>query len=177
MNKYFQIKRIAIAICWAVVLCPSSGFSPPTGTGPREVGDYFPRGIDDESSESPRFHVRSMEQQKLDPKKALSIDQYKSQLLANTFDYSSNDQIAGLYSHRTNSFFVNEGHTRLAAALEIAKDTGNWSHFKRLVKYGYWHKTDSASFKHYPLPMRSTWSNFFQCRRTLGMVASPDGHY
>jgi hypothetical protein len=44
-----------------------------------------------------------------------------------------------------NTYYIGEGHTRLAAALELAKQSGNFSHVMKLLNQGRWTPGTPAS--------------------------------
>ncbi|MSP18785.1 MAG: hypothetical protein EXR74_04360 [Bdellovibrionales bacterium] len=125
---------------------------------------------------APQFFVMSMTQSGLTAEKSSQIDDLKKRMREGTFEFNDNRQVSGLYHERSDTYFVSEGHHRLAAALEIAKEDGDWSFFKKLVQKGYWDKTDTVPQNRYRIKMRSSWSNFMGCRLLLSRLVPTRGN-
>jgi hypothetical protein len=138
--------------------------------GPRQDGAHRPYIADAEAPEVPHFFTMSMTQTGLDPTKSKNIDDYKSRMLQKTFDYGDNRQVSGLFHPGSGTYFVSEGHHRLAAALEIARETGNWSPFKKLIQNGYWGEAAELPGERHRLAMRSGWLNKLSCRALISLV-------
>ena len=138
----------------------------------RQNGSYRPN-IEVNSSSTPEFSALSLYQKGFTtPEKRKSVGDHKAKMLAGEFDYAHMDRISGLYNRNTNTFYVSEGHTRLSAALEIAREKGDWSYFKKLIQSGYWDETDTIPRETYSLPMRMNLFNFVGCLRTLRNIAA-----
>ena len=140
---------------------------------PRYLGSHRP-GIEI-TPEEPNFSVMSMSQPGLHANKSTQIDDFKKRMLDGTFQYEDYRQVSGLYHERSGTYFVNEGHHRLAAALEIAKEKGDWRFFKKLIERGYWSKTEAVPDRKYPLKMRTGWNNFIGCHLMLRRLVPSRG--
>ncbi len=140
----------------------------------RVQGNHAPYFIINKSE--PSFFVMSMMQSGLLPEKSQQIDEFKKKMLDNTFEFEDMRQVSGLYHERSDTYFISEGHHRLAAALEIAKEQGDWSFFKKLIQKGYWSKTDTVPSNRYKLSMRTNWGNFLSCRVLLGRLVPSRGN-
>ena len=98
------------------------------------------------------------------------MDELKRKMVAGTFDYQSDVQIAGYYHEETRTFFLEEGHHRVAAALELAYETGNWTYFRKLVDAGYWDLRVDVPFSRHRLTMRGKWYQGLSCRALIGQI-------
>ncbi len=98
-------------------------------------------------------------------------DHYLKVLSNGTFDYKDDDHVvSGYYHERSRTYFVNEGNHRIAAALQIAKDTGNWAPFKKLIGHGTWSITGELPRDRYRVHVRSTWGNFISWKYFTGPI-------
>lgn len=135
---------------------------------PRRQGSYRPNVQEVNSPAIPDFSALSLYQKGFTSKeKRDSVEGLKNKMLTGEFDYSLADRVSGLYNRSTNTFYVSEGHTRMSAALEIAREKGDWSYFKKLIQSGYWDETDTIPKETYALPMRMNLFNFIGCLRIL----------
>jgi filamentous hemagglutinin len=114
-------------------------------------------------STEPTFNYLSMAQKGLLPERSEQIDDFKRRMKDGSFKYDDYRQISGLYHEPSDTYFISEGHHRLAAALEIAQERGDWSFFNRLIQKGYWSRTDRKPKIQYPLKTRKTSSRFHSC--------------
>ncbi len=139
---------------------------------PRKDGSFRPKIYEVSSPSVPDFAALSLYQKGFTtPEKKQSVDVFKEKLLRGEFDFSINDQVSGLFNPSTNTFYVSEGHTRIAAALEIAHEKNDWSYFKKLIQSGYWDETDTVPKETYPLFMRTNIFNFLGCRKTIAKIS------
>ena len=136
---------------------------------PRHRGSHRP--VIQITPEKPTFSIMSITQSGLSADKIGQIDDFKKRMLDGTFQYEDYRQVSGLYHERSDTYFVKEGHHRLAAALEIAKERGDWSFFKKLIERGYWSTAVRVNDRKYPLPMRTGWNNFISCHFMLRRLA------
>lgn len=119
------------------------------------------------------FIMSGHEQAKLPRPEAL--EEIKSDMLNETFDYNLVEaRVGGFYHNRTGTFFVTDGHHRLAAALEVAVETGDYKPFKKLMALGLWERSDSLPKTHYRLPMRSSWTKFLAYRALINRMTPPE---
>jgi hypothetical protein len=96
------------------------------------------------------------------------IETMKRDMREGNFLYESPEgRLGGHYYERRRVFFVGEGHHRLAAALEIAREDGDWRPFRQLIRHGLWEKIDRLPANRYRLPVRSTWSSAWGWRNFL----------
>ncbi len=115
---------------------------------------YRPYWLDPESIERPDIKVLSSTQSYVED--WVKVAALKKAMLNGSFAFSSLEgRIGGEYHEPRKIFFVGEGHHRLAAALEIAFESGNWSCFNKLIRYGDWEKTSRNPRDAYRLPVRS----------------------
>ena len=100
-----------------------------------------------------------------------SIDKLKTDMLNEQFDYESSKlSMAGFFHPDSRTIFISEGHHRVAAAIEIAYETGNWRYFNRPIGTNVWryipHKPDTAKI----LPYRSRGLDVFRWRIFLNQL-------
>ncbi len=127
---------------------------------------YVPYFVAPDRYERPDVLILSGSQNVVD--RVNDIEAFKRDMLEERFLFESSEgRIGGHYHERRRIFFVGEGHHRLAAALEIAKETGDWRPFRRLLRHGLWQKTDRIPDLHHRLPVRSTWGNYLSWRSFL----------
>ncbi len=177
----FQLgKKLCVNLCFlsllSFLLISRAIANPPTEPikNPRVDGRH--RSTIQLDSTEPQFFVMSMTQSGLIAEKSSQIDDLKKRMREGTFEFNDNRQVSGLYHERSDTYFVSEGHHRLAAALEIAKEEGDWSFFKKLVQKGYWDKTETVPQNRYRIKMRSSWSNFIGCRLLLSRLVPTRGN-
>lgn len=137
--------------------------------GKRQDGSYRFR-IDTEDTRVPRLHIMSSSQPGLDTEKMKQIDGLKLKMAGGTFDYQSDIQISGFYHEGTDTFFLEEGHHRVSAALELAYETGNWSYFRKLMNTGYWDLRADVPPRRYRLTMRSSLFSALPCRSLISQI-------
>lgn len=138
---------------------------------PRMNGNHRP--YIELNSKEPDFYAMSMTQYGLNDSKTDQIDLFKKKMLEGTFEYNDERQVSGLFHERSHTYFISEGHHRLAAAFEIAKESGDWSYFKKLIAHGYWYKTDEVPKNRYSLKMRTNWKTAISCHFLLARLVSP----
>lgn len=104
------------------------------------------------------------------------VDSIKQSIVAGTFDFKElNNRIGGYYQPRNKIFYVAEGNHRLAAALEIAKETGNWSPAKKLLQNGNWDETQGAPQQYFKINVRKTLWDSIGWRKFLSPVTPTSG--
>ena len=74
-------------------------------------------------------------------------------------------QIGGVIDPR-GRYHVVDGHHRMAAALEILRETGDDSAVVALVNWGWWTEVEKAPRDSRPFPYRTWWGYF---RNWLGL--------
>jgi hypothetical protein len=68
----------------------------------------------------------------------MSVEEIKQHMLEETFRFESMEgRVIGWRDER-GTYYINEGHHRINAALEIYWDTGDRSHLDKLLKLGKW---------------------------------------
>lgn len=127
---------------------------------------YRPEWLDPESASRPNLYIQSNVISSLDD--WAKVGRLKRVMLEGSFAFTSLEgRIGGHFHERQRVFYVGEGHHRLAAALEIAYETGNWTYFNKLIRYGDWEKTKVVPRMHFALPVRSTLWTTLTWRRFL----------
>jgi hypothetical protein len=85
------------------------------------------------------------------------VDQLKADMLAGQFVYhETRGRIGGLRDPR-GTYYVIEGHHRIAAALEILHETGDGTALRSLLLWGNWKNEPFPPTDHRPLPSRPWW--------------------
>jgi len=169
------MKRLLYILLVLTLTLPLSGATPftacPDALVQRLLADtdnyYVPHFIRTADAERPEqlFILSHTQNTVSEPDK---IEAFKRDMREGRFRYESAEgRIGGHYHERRRIFFVGEGHHRLAAALEIAKEDGDWRPFKNLVRHGIWEKFDRKPVHQYRLPVRSTWRNALSWRAFL----------
>ena len=82
------------------------------------------------------------------------VDVYKAQMLAGEWDYSGRGNTF-IYWRQDRMVWVGEGHHRANAALEIGRETGDWSYLHRLLEFGRCDPGMPPSADRRPFPARS----------------------
>jgi len=163
MNKMFQLLK-KLSVIFLVFGIFSQVLTIAEGERKLEkawIGNHVP--YFEVSNTKPTFNYLSMAQNGILPEKVEQIDDFKRRMRDGSFKYDDYRQISGLYHERSDTYFISEGHHRLAAALEIAQESGDWSFFNRLIKKGYWSKTDSKPRIQYLLKTRKPSNRFSSC--------------
>lgn len=133
---------------------------------PYRYQGYYRPHIDLGARSRPSIRIMSDGQSSVD--EWAKIEAIKRDMLDDKFDYAAaRAVISGIYDARGKVFYVGEGHHRLAAALEIARETDNWIPFRKLVDYGLWDIKDQAPPGAHVLPVRSTVWTWIGWRRFL----------
>ncbi len=127
---------------------------------------HEPNYVGTEARERPALLVMSESQNEVpEPEK---IELFKRLMREGQFRYESLEgRIGGFYHERRRLFLVGEGHHRLAAALEIAREEGDWRPFRQLIRHGLWEITDKYPARACRLPVRAGWGDYFAWRRFL----------
>lgn len=103
------------------------------------------------SEKRPTLKLLSWDQSTLKPQ--VDIDGIKKDMLDGKFKYDALEaRIGGNFFEGV--YYIREGHGRLAAALEIAQETGNWLPFNLLIYYGKWDEVATRPSRVYPLAVR-----------------------
>ncbi|MEO0686178.1 MAG: Rhs family protein, partial [Cyanobacteria bacterium J06649_11] len=79
-------------------------------------------------------------------------------MLNGTFEYGAKRGIIAGWLNN-GRYIISEGHHRVAAAMEILKETGNARPILQLLENGAW-STAKYSQRTRPLPARSGWTSF-----------------
>jgi hypothetical protein len=79
-----------------------------------------------------------------------TMGQIKNDMLNGDYRFASPEGQIGGYLDSFGRYFIGEGHTRMAAALAIAEETGNTEFVQRLLEYGRW--TPGVPGESYPFP-------------------------
>ena len=88
------------------------------------------------------------------------VDQFKADMLGGNWDYARRGS-SFVYWRQGHTVWVGEGHHRANAALEIGRETGDWSHLHRLLDYGFYHPGTPPEGDQRPFPTRRFWSWLF----------------
>lgn len=64
-----------------------------------------------------------------------SVDEFKRLMVAKKWDYEGRGKTF-VYWRDGQTIYIAEGHHRANAALEIGRQSGNWSHLEKLLQYG-----------------------------------------
>jgi hypothetical protein len=92
--------------------------------------------------------------------RADSIDQIKADMLAGRFAYAElRARITGLRDPR-GVYHIKVGHHRMAAALEIYKETGDERYVRNLLRWGRFDDATSPPIDSRPMPSRDWWGAF-----------------
>lgn len=85
------------------------------------------------------------------------IERLKEDMRAGLFPYDKPECRIGGVVDRRNVYHVVEGHHRVAAALEIFKESGDATPIQELLRYGCWSRRDKPPHESRPLPARTWW--------------------
>jgi RHS repeat-associated protein len=86
-----------------------------------------------------------------DPSK---VDAIKNDMLNGRYDYSISEGQIGGFKDVNGVYHIGEGHTRVAAAREILRETGNSQPLRNLINNGRWTSGVDAPANSRPLPGR-----------------------
>src|SRR5437588_191570 len=89
--------------------------------------------------------------------KPAQIDQIKADMRASRFYYSEPRAIIAGWRDSRGTYYINDGNHRMAAALELFRETGNAEFVLSLLRWGRWTETRSAPIGHRPMPTRGWW--------------------
>jgi hypothetical protein len=94
------------------------------------------------------------------------VDRLKVEMIAGRYGFQEpRGQIGGVMDSR-GVYHVIDGHHRMAAALEVFRETGDDNPVVMLVKWGWWTVLEKAPRASRPFPHRSWWGTF---RNWLGL--------
>lgn len=65
------------------------------------------------------------------------VDRYKALMLADQWDFAGSGQ-SFVFWRQGNTVWIADGHHRANAALEIGRESGDWSYLYRLLDHGKW---------------------------------------
>jgi filamentous hemagglutinin len=86
------------------------------------------------------------------------IERYKALMLSGRWDFVGEGR-SFVYWQKENMVWISEGHHRANAALEIGRESGDWSYLHRLLEYGK-REPDVAPLPNRGLfPTRRWWSS------------------
>jgi len=89
-----------------------------------------------------------------------SIDLLKADITAGSYAYAeARGQIGGIIDTR-GTYYVLEGHHRMAAALEIFQETGDDTPVRSLLSWGRWSLVTKPPTGSRSFPARSRWGAF-----------------
>ncbi|GKX53885.1 hypothetical protein SOASR029_41940 [Budvicia aquatica] len=83
------------------------------------------------------------------------IDIVKDKMSNGSFDYSDMKNQIGGYFDEKGTYHVGDGHHRMAAAIELYKETGNDKHICELLSNGKWDSGKPNNSR--PMPSRKLW--------------------
>lgn len=88
------------------------------------------------------------------------VDQIKASMRDGRFAYHElRGRIAGVRDPK-GTYHVKDGHHRMAAALEIYKETADATAVRELLRWGLWDEVDHPPIDSCPLPARDWWGAF-----------------
>ena len=88
------------------------------------------------------------------------VDQIKAAMLSLRFPYHEvHARITGVRDPR-GVYYVKDGHHRIAAAMEIYRETGDPTPLLELVRWGKWDNVPASPIDGRPLPSRYWWGAF-----------------
>jgi hypothetical protein len=93
-------------------------------------------------------------------KKPRLIDQIKADMLAGRYSYEEPRGQVGGVLNRQGTYYVVEGHHRMAAALEIYHETGEQNPVRELLRWGRWNQCERGPAFNRPMPSRKWWGAF-----------------
>lgn len=86
------------------------------------------------------------------------VDTIKADMVAGNYAYQEpRGQIAGVRDV-LGTYHVKDGHHRMAAAVEIHRETGDRAAVLELLDWGKWDEVDQPPIDSRPLPGRDWWS-------------------
>ena len=85
------------------------------------------------------------------------IDIVKNKMFNNDFDFSLLENKIGGYFDCKGVYHVGDGHHRMAAAIELYKETGNENYILNLLEHGKWDKRKPGNSR--SMTSRSWWGN------------------
>jgi filamentous hemagglutinin len=87
------------------------------------------------------------------------VDAIKAAMRAGTFRFAEPaGRIAGVLD-RSGTYHIQEGHHRMAAALELLRETGDDRYVAELLAWGVW-EGEPAPRDSRPMPSRTWWGRF-----------------
>lgn len=87
-----------------------------------------------------------------------AVDQIKADMRAGQFLYQElRARIAGVRDPR-GTYHVKVGHHRMAAAMELYRETGDATAVLELMRWGFWDPVDRPPIDSRPLPARRGWA-------------------
>jgi filamentous hemagglutinin len=88
------------------------------------------------------------------------VDQIKSDMRAGRYAFDERRGQIGGVRDRRGTYYVIEGHHRMAAALELFHETGDTAPVWELLRWGRWTELDKPPSDRRPLPARPWWGAF-----------------
>jgi hypothetical protein len=99
-------------------------------------------------------------------KDPLYVDELKRAMLAGEFRFQDVGARVGGVRDRKGVYHVVEGHHRIAAALEILRESGDEGPLRELLRWGRWCDQPRGPRESRPMPSRWWWGRF---RNWLGI--------
>jgi hypothetical protein len=85
------------------------------------------------------------------------IDRYKALMLAGQWDFAGSGQ-SFVFWRQGNTVWIADGHHRTNAALEIGRESGDWSYLHLLLDHGKQEIEDPTPRNRRMFPARRWWS-------------------
>jgi hypothetical protein len=98
-----------------------------------------------------------MRQDKL--KEPARVDRFKALMLADQWGFTGQGK-SFVYWRQGNTVWISEGHHRANAALEIGRESGDWSYLHLLLEHGTWVPEVPPLPDCRLFPTRRWWSSF-----------------
>lgn len=89
-----------------------------------------------------------------------SVDHYKAIMLAGQWDFAGRGR-SFVYWRQGDTVWISDGHHRANAALEIGRETGDWSYLHLLLDYGKQEIEDPPPRNRRMFPARRWWWSYW----------------
>jgi len=87
------------------------------------------------------------------------VDQFKAIMLADQWDFAGRGQ-SFVYWRQGEAVWISDGHHRANAALEIGRESGDWSYLHLLLEHGSWQPDLPPTGNVGLFPARRWWSSW-----------------